>query len=192
MRSFAKKLLGFVFLILSFPYAVLAGFGRWKPLYTFCAQLLALGPGLPGDYLRRGFYSLTLKRFSFENRIGFGSFFAHPEADVAPRAAIGERCILGKVTIGERAIIASGVQILSGFRQHTRDAEGKLTGEGTFEMLSIGADTWIGAGSVVMASVGERATVAAGSVIFRGVAADTAVAGNPARVVDQRPSPTAV
>jgi virginiamycin A acetyltransferase len=192
MRLVAKKLLSLVFLVFAFPFAILAGFGRWKPLYILCAHILALSPGMPGDYMRRGFYILTLKRFSFENRIGFGSFFAHPNADVAPRAAIGDYCVVGTATIGERAIIASGVQILSGFRQHTRDAEGRLTGEGVYEMVHIGADAWIGAGSIVMASVGERATVAAGSVIFREVAADASVAGNPARVVDQRPRPAAV
>ena len=127
MRPLFKTLVGWVFLVLAFPFAACAGFGRWKPLYILFSQFLSHGPGLPGDYFRRGFYCLTLKRFSFENRIGMGSCFAHPCAEVAPFAAIGEGCLLGMVTLGERAIIASRVQVLSGFRQHARNPEGKLT-----------------------------------------------------------------
>jgi acetyltransferase-like isoleucine patch superfamily enzyme len=185
MRKAVKRLTGYLFLILAFPFAAVAVFGRFKPGYTFCAQLVSLGPGLPGDYLRRGFYRLTLKRFSFESRIGFGSIFSHPQAEVADLAGIGERCILGMVTIGERANIASGAQVLSGFRQHSRDQAGKL-GEGSFEMVAIGADAWIGAGALIMASIGERTNVAAGSVVFLQVASDVSVAGNPARVVSKR------
>lgn len=192
MRQLIKRIAAYTFFALAFPLAAISGFGRFKPMYTFVAQFLALGPGRVGDYFRRGFYRLTLERFSFENRIGFGSFFAHPEARVEDRAAIGEFCILGKVVIGPRAIIASQTQVLSGHRQHTRDPEGLLTGEGVFETIQIGADAWIGAGSVVMANVGARTNVAPNSVVFRALPADVVALGNPARVVDQRmPSPPA-
>jgi acetyltransferase-like isoleucine patch superfamily enzyme len=187
MRSVAKKMAEIVFLILAFPLAICSGFGRLRLVYVFFAQLLSNGPGLPGDYLRRGYYSLTLERFSFENRVGFGSFFTHPGASVAPRAAISDRCSLGMVRIGERAIVGQGVQILSGSRQHKRDATGRLTDEGVFDVVEIGADAWIGAGAIVMANVGERTTVGAGAVIFFKVAADVSVAGNPAKVVFRRP-----
>ncbi len=185
MRQLAKRVVAFAFLILALPFALVSGFGRLKPLYTMLAQLFALGPGLLGDYLRQGFYRLTLRRFASDNRIGFGSFFAHPEAEVAPWAAVGEFCILGKVNLGERVLIGSQTQILSGFRQHTRDAEGRL-GEGVFQTIQIGADVWIGAGSIVMADVGARTSVAAGSVVFRALPADVIASGNPARVVDER------
>jgi virginiamycin A acetyltransferase len=188
MRLIARKLTGALFLVLAFPFAVLSGFGRFESMFEICAQLLALAPGMPGDYLRRGFYSLTLERFSFENRIGFGSFFTHPKASVAPRAAISDHCSIGMVKIGERAIIGQCAQILSGSRQHKRDADGKLTLQGTFEVVEIGADAWIGAGAVIMANVGERSTIGAGSVVFVKVPADVSVAGNPAKVVFRRPT----
>jgi acetyltransferase-like isoleucine patch superfamily enzyme len=187
MRSVGKKLIGIVFLVLAFPCAILSGFGRLRPVYVFFAQLLANGPGFPGDYLRRGYYCLTLERFSFENRVGFGSFFTHPGASVAPRAAIGDGCSLGMVRIGERAIVAQGAQIISGARQHKRDASGRLTDHGVFKLVEIGADAWIGAGAIVMASVGERTTVGAGSVIFLNVEPDVSVTGNPATIVFRRP-----
>jgi acetyltransferase-like isoleucine patch superfamily enzyme len=185
-RRVAKQSAAFVFLIAAFPFALLTGFGRLKPVYTMLAQLLSLGPGMPGDYLRRGFYRLTLERCSFENRIGFGSYFAHTQAALEKRAAIGEFCTLGRVTIGERTQVASHTQVLSGLRQHTRDAEGRLTGDGTYETIHIGADVWIGAGSIVAADIGDRTTIAAGSVVFRALPADVVASGNPARVVDKQ------
>lgn len=186
MRQAAKKIAVVIFFGLAFPFALISGFGRFKPLYILFSHFVALCPGFLGDYLRRGFYALTLRRCSFENRIGFGSFFAHPEAELEYRAAIGEFCILGKVHIGERALVGSRTQILSGYRQHTRDPEGRLTGEGLFATIRIGADVWIGAGSLVMADIGDRTTVAAGSVVFRALPADKVASGNPARVVDER------
>lgn len=46
-------------------------------------------------------------------------------------------------------------------------------------------DTWIGTGSIVLRGVriGARSIVGAGSVVTRDVAADSVVAGNPARFV---------
>jgi len=41
---------------------------------------------------------------------------------------IGSYCIVGKAVIGERAQIASGVQILSGSRQHARNSAGEISG----------------------------------------------------------------
>ncbi len=190
MSLILKKTAAFCFLAFAFPLALVTGFGRCKPLYTVLSQFIALGPGLPGDYVRRGFYRLTLKRFSMENRIGFGSFFAHPEAEVERRAGIGEFCILGRVILGERALVASQTQIISGMRQHTRDSEGRLTGEGVYETVHIGADAWIGAGCLVMADVGARTTVAAGSVVLRALPPDVVAFGNPARVgVNQNTGP---
>jgi virginiamycin A acetyltransferase len=186
MRLVAKRFASCVFVVIAFPFALATAFGHIKPLYTLISQFLAIGPGLVGDYVRRGFYKLTLRRFSFENRIGFGSFFAHREAELAPRAAIGEYCVLGMVSLGERVLVSSQTQIISGFRQHTRDAEGKLTGEGVFETIHIGSDVWIGAGSIIMADIGDRTTVAAGSVVFRALPADVVASGNPARAVTER------
>jgi len=118
-------------------------------------------------------------------RISFRSFFAHAEAGVADGVYIGSYCIPGKVRIGERTQIASGVQILSGSRQHGRDREGRVTGahEGEFREVRIGADCWIGAAAVVMADVGEGTTIGAGSVVTKPIPPGVVAVGIPARVV---------
>jgi virginiamycin A acetyltransferase len=169
----------------AFLPAAAAGFGRWKAPYTFFAQAFSLVPGLPGDYLRMAFYTLTLAECAFSSRVSFGSFFAHPEARLGPNVYIGSFCVIGMAVIGARSQIASGVQILSGARQHARSPDGRISGaeEGAFTPVRIGADCWIGAGAIVMADVGEGCTIGAGSVVSRSIPERSTAVGSPARVV---------
>ena len=162
---------------------MLSGFGRIRGTYLTGAHLVALGPGLPGDYLRSAFYRLTLQSCSLRCRISFGVIFSNPDASVAEGAYIGPYCVLGRVQIGEHVQMASLVQVLSGAKQHGRDAQGNLESSesGTFQRVTIGAHSWIGAAAIVMADVGEKATVGAGAVVTKPVASGTTVVGNPAR-----------
>jgi acetyltransferase-like isoleucine patch superfamily enzyme len=125
---------------------------------------------------------MTLRRCSPESYIGMGTFFAHPQASVERQVYIGSYCVLGRTSIGERTQIASGVQILSGSRQHARDQHGHIS-EGNFEEVVIGSDCWIGAGAIVMADVGEGTTIGAGSVVSRPIPPRSIAVGNPARVI---------
>ena len=168
-----------------FPPALSCAFGRFEEVYRFWAQWFALVAGLPGDYLRIAYYRLTLEACSLESRIQFGSFFVHPQTRVASGVYIGCYCVLGKTSIGERTQIASGVQILSGGRQHPRDREGRIQGaeHGIFETVSVGPDCWIGAGAVVLAEIGGKTTIGAGSVVVYPIPAGSVAAGSPARVI---------
>ena len=162
-------------------------------VYRFWAQACALAPGLPGDYLRTAYYRLTLEDCSIDSRIQFGSFFVHRAATMARGVYIGCYCVLGKTAIGERTQIGSGVHILSGKQQHSRDAEGRIMGaeQGIFETVRIGADCWIGSGSIILAEVGRGCTIGAGSVVVHPLPAGSIAVGNPARVIgntDKKPA----
>lgn len=185
LKAFLKGALTAFFLALAFPLALLSVFGRLEQIYLIGAQTCALLPGLPGDYLRIAYYRLTLERCSLDSRIQFGSFFAHPQAVVGRGVYIGSYCVLGRTKIGDRAQIASAVQILSGGKQHPRGPDGRILGaeQGTFETISIGSDCWIGAGSIVMADVGQGTTIGAGSVVPYPISPGCIAVGNPARVI---------
>ena len=185
MRKFLKECVHALFLALAFVPALLAGFGRIKSVYTFFAQGFATAPGGLGDYLRGAYYHLTLQAFDLSSRISFGSFFAHPEACIGKNVYIGSYCILGRVTIGGGTLLASGVQILSGGRQHTREEEGQAFSGGQFIQVTIGSNSWIGAASTVMADVGSRTTIGAGSIVTKPVPDDCIAVGNPARVIKE-------
>ncbi|HZL50611.1 MAG TPA: DapH/DapD/GlmU-related protein [Terracidiphilus sp.] len=185
MRDFSKRIGWAIALLLTFPCAILAAFGRLRVGFTFFAQALSLVPGLPGSYLRVAYYAMTLRACSLDSHIGIGSFFAHSQASVGHRVYIGSLCILGKTNIGDRTQIASGVQILSGRRQHGRAKDGRIEGseEGVFENIPIGSDCWIGASAIIMAAVGEGTTIGAGSVVTRAISPRSVAVGNPARVI---------
>jgi acetyltransferase-like isoleucine patch superfamily enzyme len=187
MKSFLKSLVRGIAMLVVFPWALLSGFGRIPEVFEFFAQALAQVPGLPGSYLRVAYYVLTLQHCAPTAYIGVGSFFAHPQTSVGHRVVIGAYCVIGYVSIGEYTHLATGVQVISGNRQHMRDAEGRLTDVGQqFEEVKIGAKCWIGAGAIVMRDVGEGATVAAGSVVMTPVPAGATVGGNPASSYPRR------
>ena len=168
-----------------FP-ALLAGFGRLEAVFTIFAHVYALAPGILGDYLRIGWYKLTLEECALDSRIQFGSFFAHPQARVGHGVYIGPYCVLGKAAIGDRTQIASGVQILSGRRQHQREGDGRIRGADHtgFFTVNIGSDCWIGAAAIVMADVGAGSTIGAGSVVVKPIPEGSVAVGSPARVVE--------
>jgi len=187
MKKLLKRSVQGVFLVLALPLAAIAGFGAWSEGFRFSAHACALAPGIPGDYLRIAFYKLTLQSCSLDSRIEFGSFFAHPSASVGEGVYIGAYCVMGKCSIGDRTQVASHVQVLSGRRQHSRDASGNITGAegGEFLQVEIGTDCWLGACAVVMASVGAGTTIGAGAVVVKPIEAGVVAVGNPARVLER-------
>jgi len=187
MRLLLKRTVQSVLLVVLWPAAAAAGFGRFRAVYTLFAQALAILPGLPGSFMRAAYYRLTLSALSPDVTIGFGSYFAHPEADVAPYVSIGAYCIIGRARIGARTQIASHVQILSGRRQHATGEDGRI-GEGAFSEVAVGPDCWIGSGAIVMADVGARATIGAGAVVARPIPDGVVAAGNPARPLHSNPA----
>jgi acetyltransferase-like isoleucine patch superfamily enzyme len=185
LKRVLKLSLRGVSLLVVFPSAAASAFGRWESLYTLFAHIYAMAPGIPGDYLRISFYRLTLEECSLSSRVSFGSFFAHPQARLGPRVYVGSYCVIGKAVIGEQTQIASGVQILSGAHQHSRNEAGGISGaeEGVFHAVTIGANCWIGAAAIIMADVGSGATIGAGSVVSRPIPPRSVAVGSPAKVI---------
>jgi acetyltransferase-like isoleucine patch superfamily enzyme len=182
LKELAKSVVRVIALLAATPAALLTRFGRSEIAFQFFAQAVALIPGMPGDYLRAAYYTLTLKQFSMTSRISFGSIIAQSATSIGPGVYVGAYCVIGASTIGERTQIASHVQIMGGARQHVRNSSGNISGcePHMLNPISIGSDCWLGAGSLVMADVGNRSTIGAGSVVTSPIGADTVAFGNPA------------
>jgi virginiamycin A acetyltransferase len=161
--------------------------GRGAIVFASCSQFLSLFPGRTGSYLRRAFYRQTLLDCAEDAHIEFGTVLAHPDVSIGSGVYIGTFCSLGKVTIGNNVMIGSNVDILSSRHQHRR-VHGRLLGSesGTFSVVEIGANTWIGNSAVIMASVGEGCVVGAGSVVVKSVRDGATVVGNPGREIVPR------
>lgn len=185
MKNLVKCAANAVFFLLTSPAALLAGFGRWAPGFTFFAHAFAFVPGVIGEYARRAYYAMTLSSCSTRTCISFGTFFAHREATVEDGVYIGAYCILGRTHVGANTQIASNVHVLSGRRQHPRDGQGKIQGaeRGVFQEITIGANCWIGTSAVVMSNVGEGSTIGAGAVVTRDIPAGVVAVGCPAQPI---------
>ena len=163
---------------------------RVDRIFQGYSQLLSLWPGITGDFLRRAFYRLTLRRCSTNCSIGFGTVFATPDVEIGSGVYIGWYGNIGHVSIGDNTLLGSNVTILSGKRQHhfeRLDIPIRHQG-GTYTQVDIGDDVWIGNGAIIMEAVGRQAVVAAGAVVTAAVAERSIVGGNPARVIGERGS----
>ncbi len=185
MKQLAKSVVIACFLLLMLPAAMLSAFGRFGPVFEFFSHVVALVPGIVGNYARAAYYAMTLRSCSLQCCISFGSFFAHRQATVEEGVYIGAYCVVGRARIGARTQIANNVHILSGRHQHVRDARGCLGGSehGVFTEISIGADCWIGTSAIVMADVGHGSTIGAGAVVTREIPGGVVAVGSPARVI---------
>lgn len=187
LRHGIKRLLQGLALVVVFPAALLALFGRVKVIYAIFAHAFALAPGLPGSYLRAAYYKLTLLDCSIDVTISLGTYFVQPDTSVGSLVSIGSYCVVGRSKIGARTQIGSHVLIPNGRQQHLRNPDGTLR-DSTAGVTIIGADCWIGDAAVVMAGVGDGATVGAGAVVTRPVLPESIVVGNPARPIQRSTS----
>lgn len=99
---------------------------------------------------------------------------------------VGDHAILyslGKITIGERAIVSQYAHLCAGTHDFTKSSFPLLR-----PPITIGADAWIAADAFVGpgVTVGERAILGARASAFKDLAPDTIYAGNPAKPIRER------
>jgi virginiamycin A acetyltransferase len=196
MRFF-KRALYALFMLLVVPAWLLyvlesVVLGRKKAFYGY-SQFFSLIPGLLGNYFRFAFYKLTLAYLGEDSCICFGVTMADPSIRIGQRVYIGLHSNLGLCTIGNDVLIATDVNIISGFGQHgyadlsipIREQEGELMN------VRIGADSWIGNKAVIGNHVGEKCIIGAAALVLHEIPSFSIAVGNPAKVVrDRRSSPT--
>lgn len=162
-------------------------FGRDRALEG-STQLLALVPGIAGQYLRQAFLARTLAGCAPTVTVSFGTIFSKSGARIDDRAYIGAGCSLGLVHIERDVLIGSAVHITSGRDTHGTDDVSRPIREqaGRADLVRIGKGSWIGSGAIVMADVGENSVVGAGAVVTRPVPDAVVAAGVPATVIRSR------
>lgn len=191
-RAFAKWSARAVANLLIFPLLLLhwckAGvIGRDRALEG-STELLALVPGVSGQYLRRAFLGWTLASCHPSACICFGTVFSKAGARIDANAYIGGHCHIGLVHVERDVLIASGVHITSGARMHgTEDPSIPIKDQaGINTLVTIGRGAWIGSLAVVMADVGHDSIIGAGAVVSRPIPEQVVAAGVPARVIRVR------
>ncbi len=114
--------------------------------------------------------------------------------EIQKGARIGNRCkvsshtfICEGVTVEDEVFIGHGVTFINDRYPRATTAQGGLQTEADWACVPtrVKRGASIGSGATILCglTIGERAIVGAGSVVTKDVAADTVVAGNPARVL---------
>lgn len=176
--------------VLAWPYlmryAMLGAVIGKQQAFSAVSERVARIPAPLGIYVRQGFYRRTLSgQVGRDVYIGFMTVMSKPHAAIGDEVYVGRFCNMGWVRIGQGAMIADHVQVLSGRHQHGKDADGVWRDNAQqYEAITIGPGAWIGAGAVVMADVGPGAVVGAGAVVVKPVGRGQKVVGNPARVIE--------
>ena len=122
--------------------------------------------------------------------------------EIQKKATVGRRCKISShtficegVTIEDGVFVGHGVAFINDTYPRAITTEGQLQTDSDWkvEATLVKAGASIGSGATILSNVviGENAIVGAGSVVTKDVAANTIVAGNPARVLRTIEAPAA-
>lgn len=191
MRSLVKTLFNFLSQLIVLPLAILSWIekiissGKSELVFGMCTHIVAILPGIPGAFLRRAFYRLSIERCSNHCHIGFGTVISHRCTVLEKHVYIGNYASIGNCKIGEYSLIGSKASVLSGEALHELDENGKWTpySSNLLVRVNIAKNVWIGEGAIVSADIGESSMVGSGAVVTSPLKSFIMVAGNPARFV---------
>src|SRR3989338_783106 len=167
MKELLKNLISTILKIIVLPFYIFYKMETFfiKTEQPFCgmSQFFSLIPGLIGEYARREFYKLSLKKCSNNCCISFGTIFSHSDAEIGEGVYIGAYCSIGTASIGNGALIGTKVDIISGKAQHLFcNPDLPLKEQAcAFKRIFIGKNTWIGNGAIIMADVGAKCIIGA-------------------------------
>ena len=189
-----KRVVQWLFGLWVLPRVVICRLGRriWGEDRAFLAasESIARLPGMWGVYCRQAFYRRFLAGCGRDVYFGWQSVFSMTAAEVGEGAYIGRHCGIGFARIGDHVMLADGVQILSGGREHGRASDpGELLQDQPQELrrVVIGRGAWLGTNAVVMADVGQGSVIGAGAVVTRPIPPGVVAAGVPARIIKELP-----
>jgi len=192
MKSIVKNFINFICIIIVIPFFLIYKIGKLfnssEQPFQSMSQLVSLLPGLTGNYIRRAFYYLALKKCSLDCCISFGTIFSSEKATIGKNVYIGTNCTIGDVDIEDDVLLGSNVDIINGSKQHyinRIDIPIREQG-GEYPKITIGKDTWIGNGSLVMANVGSKCVIGAASNVIKDIEDYSIAVGNPAKIIRKR------
>jgi virginiamycin A acetyltransferase len=192
MREYVKACMRLLALIAASPLLVSYWLrsqvlGRDRALEG-SSQLLAVLPGLTGQYLRRAFLMQVLDHCHKSVTVEFGTLFSQAGARLEENVYVGPRCHLGLVHVERDTLLGPCVHVPSGARTHGTADPTKLIREQEHvrTMIHIGVGVWIGSAAIVMADVGAKTVVGAGAVVTKPLPPNVVAAGVPAKVIRVR------
>jgi acetyltransferase-like isoleucine patch superfamily enzyme len=114
--------------------------------------------------------------------------------EIGDKTVIGQECTISayqKVRIGEQCVIADRAMFID-FDHGVVEVERPIRVQGIYKRdVEVGSNVWIGYGACILRGVrvGDNSIVGTGAVVTKDVAANSVVAGVPARVIRMREVP---
>lgn len=164
--------------------------GKRHIIFQAHSQLLSMVPGRIGNQIRYWFYKMTINRLGSGTIISFGTTFTYPDIEIGERVYIGPNCHLALCDVGDDTLIATGICIISGMKQHGHartDIPISMQG-GVLERVTIGSGCWVGNNALIGSSVGCSSIVGSASVVTKAIPKNSIAVGNPAKVIKNRES----
>ncbi|MDO4550102.1 MAG: acyltransferase [Planctomycetia bacterium] len=187
-----KFLCEIITFILLLPIFIFYYFFCWilghRRAFADFSQMMSLIPGIFGEFFRRVFYRTVLPRCEKNSCISFGVIFSHPTAEIGENVYIGPYCILGDITLEKDVLLASGVSVANGTKQHgTRRLDIPIREQpGEYPRIIIGEDSWVGERATVLANIGKHCIIGAGSLVVEPIPDYAIAVGVPAKVIKFR------
>jgi virginiamycin A acetyltransferase len=191
MKNLLKNLVSSVFIVIVSPLLFLHAIAllfHEQGMFLSVTQFLSLVPGKVGSYCRIAFNRFAMSYCNPNCLIGFATVFSQKDTEIHQGVYIGPQCNIGMCKIEKNTLIASGVHIMSGNKQHIfEDLDTPIQQQGgSLEKITIGEDSWVGNGTLVMANIGKKCIVGAGSVVIHDLPDYSIAVGNPARIIKSR------
>jgi galactoside O-acetyltransferase len=183
---------------------------------AFLAGFVAAIPGVTGNLLRQGFFSLRLKHLGRNPRFSTGIEIDEPgnvsigdnftalrncsihaadggSVEIGNDVSFAENVVInagvgGTIRIGDDSGIANNCVLRTSAHNYS-DPDTPFKSQGhTASSILIGEDVWVAANCTLAprTKIGRGAIIASGSVVSGSIKEFTIVAGNPARVIGKR------
>jgi acetyltransferase-like isoleucine patch superfamily enzyme len=163
-------------------------------IYSFCYNILFFCMEFLPHPLRIVIFRAALKKLGRSPLIDYKTYFRYPgKITIGHHVAINRGCQFfatvrtknGTITIGDKVVFSPNVKIYAGGHDY-----GSLNLPDIAKPVVIEDHVWVGADAIILPGVvlGKGSVVGAGSVVTRSIAPFCVVAGNPAKVIKQRPA----
>nr|WP_286011456.1 acyltransferase [Methylovulum psychrotolerans] len=159
--------------------------------YAYCIHLVTLVMDVLPAFLRAVLFRLLLKKLGKGGFIDYGTYIRYPfKVSIGDKVWINRSCAFypgylkeAEIIIGNHVSIGPETSIFAAAHDYHR-----LDLPDIGKTVRIGDHVWIGGRCIILPGVeiGEGAVVGGGSVVTKNVAPYTVVAGNPAKLINNR------
>lgn len=185
MKRIIKTTLNFYSSLLSIYYILLSKLVGFEKVVFRISTI----PYQTGNCVRYKFYKNLLSKLGENVVFSFGTVITNKKTTIGSNVRLGPYNSVGWASIGNDVLTAQYVHFLSGSNQHSFDNRDVpiINQPGTICRLIIEGNNWFGANVVIMNNIGKGSIIGSGSIVVTPVGEMKVAAGNPCKIIKERP-----